>query len=198
MTANLPTIHCDTSGADFDLPEGDYLARFESLKDLEPFANSIFLNDDGTPKAPEPRWGWRFRVLEGPQRGKVLEQVTGRKVGHSDACKLNHVLHMLQGRPVADQQAFRVADFVGRTYRITWAANPKSKKNRCHIVAMREVQHTPDNGAAAPPPAAGNGAPPPNPPTAPRPALPRRNAPRRRRPLRARCSRSSCRSARPP
>jgi hypothetical protein len=64
---NTAEIYYDPDGdSQFDVPAGQYLVRFEGCFDKGPFKEG--------PNAGEPRWGCRFKVLEGPHAGKTIEQ----------------------------------------------------------------------------------------------------------------------------
>jgi hypothetical protein len=154
----MTTIHFDPA-SEFDVPAGTYSVRFEGLVDKEPFENSRYARP-GEP--PEPRWGWRFRVLGGEQDGKVIEEVTGRKATRK--ARLTQLLSWLMGGNLQPGTDVRVEDLVGRTYRLVWAPNPNSEKGNNHIAHL-EPAAAGGNGAAA------ADAPPP-PPRAKRPATP--------------------------
>lgn len=145
-----------------EVPAGVYEVEFVGTVDKEPFKDSRFAKPG---KAPEPRLGWHFKILSGPQAGKVIEQGTGTYP--SAKSKLIYLLSLM----VPGLQAGRAVNtdtLVGRRYWLTWGVNPSSDTGGLHVAALMPP---PAAGAAPPaPPYAGRqpAPPPPPPPSAPR------------------------------
>jgi hypothetical protein len=139
----VTTIHYDPTESDFDVPAGTYAVRFEGVVDKKPFENSAYTKP-GQP--PEPRWGWRFLVLEGDQKGKTIEQETGRKA--TKKSKLAYLLNLLLAGDLKAGQNVEVEALIGRTYRLTWAVNPDSPKGNCHVSHLLPLAAPTANGSA--------------------------------------------------
>lgn len=168
----------------FQVPAGNYVARLKEIKEKPPFEGpSKFGKNDN-----EPRYGWQFEVLTSPgdpsnaNVGKILEQGTGTYL--SPRSGLVRLLTMLMGRAPMAKEQIDLDSFVGRSYQVLWAVNPKSDSGNLYIASLMEVGKSPmanssPPGAnptpAAPPSASAQRAPTPTPP--PRNSSPAQAAP---------------------
>jgi hypothetical protein len=117
-----------------DVPPGVYACRFTGTKDRPPFEGSKFGKDN------EPRMEWFFEVLEGPQRGKLINWTTGTNPA-STKSNCFKVLRWLLGRPPNPGEDVETDNFKGRCYEVSWEVNPESETGNLHIV---HVRHLPD------------------------------------------------------
>jgi hypothetical protein len=131
------------------LPPDTYDTELLPVEEIAPYDGPSRYERKGE---PENRLCWPFRVLKGPQAGKLLEQITGlRPEGpRSNNTKL---LTMLLGRPLGKNERVYEDNFVGKHYRVVWSLNPESEAGRCHISSITPLPMagaTPNGDAAQP------------------------------------------------
>lgn len=141
----------------FDVPEGQYTAKFIGLEMLEPKPGEApRVGRDGKPMAPG--MAWRFEIVEGPETGKQTDRVTGRLPGPKNVC--GRFLAAVTGQILKDGMEVDLDQYVGHFYRINVVAKEQSEGTCVSDQGIIPIAApTPAaNGHAAPP---ANGAAPP-------------------------------------
>jgi hypothetical protein len=110
------------------VPPGTYDVELVAVEDRKPFEGSKYGRGD-------PRLGWRFKVLAGEHQGEVIEQNTGT-IPSGPKSKLTQLLTMMLGRKLGRGERVDGDAFIGRRWKLTWAVNPESEKEYCHVVAL--------------------------------------------------------------
>lgn len=138
----------DPSQNRFDVPAGMYEVEFVEVQEKE-FQASGRYGKTGM----EPKYLWKFKVLSGEQKDKVIEQVTGTALVSKS--KLLGIVTMLVGRQLQQGEEIDPRGWIGRRFNLSWSVNPDSEQGRCHVSSLTPLAGAP--AQAAPPP---NGPPP--------------------------------------
>jgi hypothetical protein len=108
-------MHLTFTKSKFDVPEGQYLAKFTGCDLLEDKPGSApRLGQDGKPMAPG--MAWRFEVVEGENTGKIADRITGRVPGPKNVC--GRFLAAVSGQILKDGMTVDLSQFVGKLYRV--------------------------------------------------------------------------------
>ena len=104
----------------FEMPDGRYLAKFLgcTMKDLQP-GESPRIGMDGKPMPPAMTWD--FEIVEGDQKGKKCDKLTGRVPTPKSGC--GKMLSAIADTVLKDGIEVDIANYVGKLYRITVAEN---------------------------------------------------------------------------
>jgi hypothetical protein len=102
----------------FDVPKGEYVARFTGAKPLESKPDApARVGEDGKPLPPG--MAWRFEIIDGPCTGKIPSRITGRVPTPRNAC--GKMLKALTGLVLKDGMVVDLDQYRDRKYRIVVA-----------------------------------------------------------------------------
>lgn len=153
-----------------NVPAGWYECRFKGTEERPDMEGSSQYGKEGV---MQPRMAWVWEITAGPHAGELLPQETGTTaVLKSEALRM---LHGLNNGPFPLGHKVRTEDFIGRSYRLKVAVNPRSDKNRLHIAdieVLTSAPHAPAKVAAQPPRPPARPAAPPRPPAPAAPPVP--------------------------
>jgi hypothetical protein len=104
----------------FEMPDGKYLARFlgTSLRELK-LGESPKIGQDGNPMPPGMTWD--FEIIEGVEKGKRSDKLTGRVPTPKSGC--GKMLAAICDTILKDGVEVDLAVYVGRVYRVTILEN---------------------------------------------------------------------------
>jgi hypothetical protein len=127
------------SKGQFDVPEGKFLATFVGVKLLD---DTGAKDKDGKPMPPA--MAWEFQIADGEHAGKKCDRVTGRQPTPKSGC--GKMLAAVTDQILKDGGQYDVAQFVGKTYRVTVEEKPSGNP------APVRVYDQPPAPAGGPPP----------------------------------------------
>jgi hypothetical protein len=132
----------------YDTPPGIYDARFAGVREIDQaqFKNASAYESDGG-----PRLQFTFEVVNGPAKGKIVQQTTGTNA--TPKSRLREILIGLSGGRVTEDVEIDIDSFVGCLYRVGWQVNPNSTSGNCHVASLFPLNGQ-GGGAAPVPPAA--------------------------------------------
>lgn len=104
----------------FEMPDGKYLAKFLgcTLRELQP-GEQPKIGVDGKPMPPAMTWD--FEIVDGPERGKKTDKLTGRVPTPKSGC--GKMLAAIADTVLKDGVEVDIAHFVGMSYRVTVVDN---------------------------------------------------------------------------
>jgi hypothetical protein len=146
------------SKSQYDVPEGQYTAKFTGLELLEPKpGEGPRMGRDGKPMAPG--MAWRFEIAEGPEAGKRPDRVTSRLPTPKNIC--GRFLVAVTGQILKDGMEVDTDRYIGKFYRINVIEKDQSDGTCVSdqgLVpvpapnAFTQAAAANGNGSAAPPP----------------------------------------------
>src|SRR6266536_832529 len=144
-------------------PQGTYRAKFAGVQPREPMAGTDY----------GPGLEWRFEIVDGPHRGRVVARTTSPEPTLKNSC--GRMLTGLAGGALRLGEEFDPAAYLGRLYVVTVEVNSTGSGTRVGTVVPVEAfgQAAPSGPITGPPAAPRPGlftGPPPRPPAQAAPA----------------------------
>lgn len=106
--------------SEFEMPDGKYLAEFlgVTMRD-DPPGSKPRIGQDGKPLPPAMTWD--FRIVDGPEKGKRADKLTGRIPTPNSGC--GKMLVCISDSVLKEGDRVNLDQFVGKIYRITIKEN---------------------------------------------------------------------------